>query len=219
MLTRGKILICPACVKIFSNLCKSKRSFKPNVHPYDSEIENRRVRQENIIVIMNISFHHPPIGYFLESHISWSSGKIFPWNWSLVNAQQKKTNKNGQKSEKKGKEKKQKVDIEKAVSLSNKTSWNFSTFPPNFRSCIMAPGTGWSQNYSNSIFTFDSFGLEMTRKQLLLSVLVQTIYYFDQNFQDQMHGLMSRYFFHKALKDYMYSNTSCTLFLWQLCFH
>ena len=34
----------------------------------------------------------------------------------------KKTNKKGQKSEKKGKEKKQKVDIEKAVSLSNKTS-------------------------------------------------------------------------------------------------
>ena len=102
MLTRGKILICPACVKIFSNLCKAKRSFKPNMHPYDSEIENRRVRQENIIVIMNISFHRPPIGYFLESHISWSSGKIFPRKWSLVNAQQKKTNKNGQKKWKKG---------------------------------------------------------------------------------------------------------------------
>ena len=102
MWTRGKILICPTCVKIFSNLCKAKRSFKPNVHPYDSEIENRRVRQENIIVIMNILFHHPPIGYFLESYISRSSGKIFPLKWSLVNAQQKKTNKKGQKSEKKG---------------------------------------------------------------------------------------------------------------------
>ena len=196
--TRQNFDLSHMCQNInFSNLCKAKRSFKANMHPYDSEIENRRVREENIIVIMNISFHHPPIGYFLESYISRSSGKIFPLKWSLVNAQRKKTNKKGQKSEKKGKEKKQKVDIEKAVSLSNKTSWNFSTFPPNVRSCSFAPGTGWSQNYSNSIFTFDSFGLEMTRKQLLLSVLVQTIYYFDQNFQDQMHGLMSRYFFTK----------------------
>ena len=97
MWTRGKILICPTCVKIFSNLCKAKRSFKPNVHPYDSEIENRRVRQENIIVIMNISFHHPPIGYFLESYISRSSGKIFPLKWSLLNAQQKKLTKRTKK--------------------------------------------------------------------------------------------------------------------------
>lgn len=149
MWTRGKILICPTCVKIFSNLCKAKRSFKPNVHPYDSEIENRRVRQENIIVIMNISFHHPPIGYFLESYISRSSGKIFPLKWNLVNAQQKKTNKKGQKSEKK----KEKVNIEKAVSLSNKTSWNFSTFPPNFRSFSFAPGTDWSQNSFLIVFS------------------------------------------------------------------
>lgn len=144
--TRQNFDLSHMCQNInFSNLCKAKRSFKANMHPYDSEIENRRVREENIIVIMNISFHHPPIGYFLESYISRSSGKIFPLKWSLVNAQQKKTNKKGQKSEKKGKEKKQKVDIEKAVSLSNKTSWNFSTFPPNFRSCSFAPGTDWSQ--------------------------------------------------------------------------
>lgn len=101
MWTRGKILICPTYVKIFSNLCKAKRSFQPNVHPYDSEIENRRVRQENIIVIMNISFHHLPIGYFLESYISRSSGKIFPLKWSLVNAQQKKNKQKGAKKWKK----------------------------------------------------------------------------------------------------------------------
>lgn len=113
------------------------------------KIENRRVTQENIIVIMNISFHHPSIGYFLQSYISWSSGKIFPLKWSLVNVQQKKTNKNGQKSEKK----KQKVNIEKAVSLSNKTSWNFSTFPPNFRSFSFAPGTDWSHNSFLIVFS------------------------------------------------------------------
>ena len=61
------------------------------------KIENRRVRQENIIVIMNISFHHPPIGYFLESYISRSSGKIFPLKWSLLNAQQKKLTKRTKK--------------------------------------------------------------------------------------------------------------------------
>ena len=101
--TRQNFDLSHMCQNInFSNLCKAKRSFKANMHPYDSEIENRRVREENIIVIMNISFHHPPIGYFLESYISRSSGKIFPLKWSLVNAQQKKTNKKGQKSEKKG---------------------------------------------------------------------------------------------------------------------
>ena len=149
MWTRGKILICPTCVKIFCNLCKAKRSLNQTCIHMIQKIENRRVRQENIIVIMNISFHHPSIGYFLESYISWSSGKIFPLKWSLVNVQQKKTNKNGQKSEKK----KQKVNIEKAVSLSNKTSWNFSTFPPNFRSCSFALGTDWSQNSFLIVFS------------------------------------------------------------------
>lgn len=69
--TRQNFDLSHMCQNInFSNLCKAKRSFKANMHPYDSEIENRRVREENIIVIMNISFHHPPIGYFLESYIS-----------------------------------------------------------------------------------------------------------------------------------------------------
>ena len=167
---------------------------------------------------MNISFHHPSIGYFLESYIWWSSGKIFALKWSLENVQQKKTNKNGQKSEKK----KQKVNIEKAVSLSNKTSWNyFSTFPPNFRSCTFAPETGWSQNYSNSIFTFDSFGLEVTRKQLhLFSVLVQTINILFWPKFPGSNGWFKyvKVFFHEALKDYMYSNTWWALLLWQLCF-
>ena len=141
----AKFWFVPHVSKYFVTCARQRDRLNQTCIHMIQKIENRRVRQENIIVIMNISFHHPPIGYFLESYISRSSGKISPLKWSLVNAQQKKTNKKGQKSEKKGKEKKQKVDIEKAVSLSNKTSWNFSTFPPNFRSCGFAPGTDWSQ--------------------------------------------------------------------------
>ena len=152
MLTQGKILICPACVKIFSNLCKSKRSFKPNVHPYDSEIENRRVRQENCY---NEYFVPPPIHrilpwklYFMIFRENFPS-EMKPGKCSAKKNQQKRA-----KKWKKGKEKKQKVDIEKAVSLSNKTSWNyFSTFPPNFRSFSFAPGTDWSQNSFLIVFS------------------------------------------------------------------
>ena len=154
MWTRGKILICPTCVKIFSNLCKAKRSFQPNMHPYDSEIENRRVIKTGKYYCYNEYFVPPPTHRILPWKLYFTIFREnFPSEMKPGKCSAKKTNKNGQKSEKKGKEKKQKVDIEKAMSLSNKTSWNFSTFAPNFRSCSFAPGTDWSQNSFLIVFS------------------------------------------------------------------
>ena len=132
MWTRGKILFCPTCVKIFSNLCKAKRSFKPNVHPHDSEIENRRVRQENCY---NKYFVPPPIHrilpwklYFMIFRENFPS-EMKPGKCSAKKNQQKwaKKWKKGEGEETKGKHR------EGSVSFKQNILKLFFHFSPNLQ--------------------------------------------------------------------------------------
>ena len=99
MLTQGKILICPACVKIFSTLCKAKRSFKPYPHQHDSEIQKQARMTRKLLWWIFCSTTHPwdtSLKVFMIFRENFPS-EMKPGKCSA----KKKTNKKGQKSEKK----------------------------------------------------------------------------------------------------------------------
>ena len=65
--------------------------------------------------MMNILFHHPSMGYFLEGYFM-IFRETFPSEMKPGECSAKITNKKGRKVKKSGKEKKQNVKIEEAVS-------------------------------------------------------------------------------------------------------
>ena len=157
------------------------------------KLRNRRHNED-----MKILSHHPSIGYFLEHYFMIFRENV-PSEMKPGKCSAKRLTKRGWKVKTSRKEKKQKLVKNRGASVSFKP--NILKFcpsppPPNFRRCSLAPGTDWSQNsFLIVFFTFGSFCQEVTRNQLhLFSGLVLTIYYFDQNFQNQMHSLMSIFF-------------------------